>query len=93
MACQYIITLTSCKRENNDGELEELAVRCICQETFICVIFGKKTRACSRFFVDLLIWPGVFFTFNTLNFNLETAYEILFIIALDIMNCLRDNGI
>ena len=83
MACQYIITLTSWKRENNDGVLEE----------FICVIFGKKTRACSRFFVDLLIWPGVFFTFNTLNFNLETAYEILFIIALDIMNCLRDNGI
>ena len=33
-------------RENTDGGLEELAASYVCQETFICVIFGKRTARC-----------------------------------------------
>ena len=41
--------------KNTDSGLEELAARYVCQETFIWVIFGKRTWSCSRFFVDFLV--------------------------------------
>ena len=40
--------------KNTDGGLEELAARYVCQETFICVISGKRTGRCSRFLADLI---------------------------------------
>ena len=40
------------RRKNIDDGLEELAAKYVCQETFICVISGKRTGGCSRFFVD-----------------------------------------
>lgn len=33
-------------RETTDGGLEEFAARYVCQETFIRVIFGKRTARC-----------------------------------------------
>ena len=56
MECQCIKAYLHLRGENTDGGgLEELAATYVWQEPFICMIFGKITGSCSRFFVDFLI--------------------------------------